>query len=265
MIYNTLGYFPNNIPEEMSYLEWCDTFGKYRWYHKNGESRTQYKLDYNWKEIYDKAIKYCDLHFQDRNIIDVFNFTHLFLSEVPINWMKYKTSLEFFSGVLDGNTINPDIFEQGFTRTFNELYNDNENSNTDELIGERSVNETYKNDTDNNAKTNVGNYQQGVTQYNTMPTDFDTDYMSNYNLSTAENNQTEDSSTNTNQSSQDNKYLNKKDSNYNRNINEKVTRINYYDNLAFLRERMEKITLLNPFQSYFEHLFNNVYDIGKWW
>ena len=46
---------------------------------------------------------------------------------------------------------------------------------------------------------------------------------------------------------------------------EEVRRINYYDNLAFLRDRMDRLNLIKPFQFYFEYLFNNVTSKKGFW
>jgi hypothetical protein len=45
----------------------------------------------------------------------------------------------------------------------------------------------------------------------------------------------------------------------------KETRINYYDNLAFLRERMEQLNKTKPFYDYFNYLFREVTSKNGWW
>lgn len=262
----------------MNYKQWMDTFGKYRWYRKDGTPRTQYPLDGQWEEIYKLATEYTDISFSYRNIYDVEIFTDEFISLVPINWMRYKTTLELFSGTLDGTNIDPLIFEAGFDRQTSVTENisttnnveTKTNANSTDNMGQRQT--TTNNNIDDKSRSIL--YEQGVLAYdnlnNTNIGNLGNDYASNFtdNVNVQNNIQTtsENPYTNTNTangtSSTNGNGNNTR--NYGENIHER--RINYYDNLAFLRDRADRLKILAPFQQYFEHLFNHVTSYkNKWW
>lgn len=272
MIVNpSLGYNPLNYPNGMSYHDWCDTLGKYRWYHEDGTSRTQYALDYSWKEIYDIACKTADIAFGYYHINNPEMFTSDFLSMVPVNWLKYKTELEMFSGSLDGKTIDPDMFSAGFERT-TRGYNNNDYGNTNTYRG-TGTNTNETSDTgkqiDDNKQRSI-NYNQGVQAYGNLSDieigDAGNDYASNFNdtiatLDRTTSNESESNSSNIVNSTDTN--TGNSDTDYYENVKE--TRISFYDNLAFLRDRLDRLKLLTPFHYYFRPLFISVESIrGDW-
>lgn len=264
----SLGYDPDEY-SGMTYNIWAQTFGKYRWYHEDGSPRTQYPLDYNWKTIYEIATNAADLAFSYRIIDDPFIFTNEFLANVPINWLRYKTQLELFSGTLDGTTISPDLFEQGFTRELNIKDNTNGSGSTSESLGERTDSTSATRDRNIDAKARSINYEQGVQAYDNLNNEnigeLGNSYASGFNDSvskTTENSQ----DTNTTVIGEQNNTQNVSSSvSVKHSESERVKRINYYDNLAFLRDRMDRLNLIKPFQYYFEYLFNHVSSMTGFW
>lgn len=270
---------------EMSYREWCEVFGIYRWYHKDGNPRTYYPLDYNWKAIYDGVTRDTDIYFDNYWISNVSAFTDEFLSLVPITWQKYKVKFEMLTGTLDGTNIDPKVFEAGFDRTTetesNRKYDStNKNKVTDNdtnILGSRVDNVTEGRYTDTKNKGRGINYSQGVQAYDGQVTennigdlglDFadsmseqlskgreetagDTTSTTGAQTNTATGETKGDSETNMNTSAK-----------YKETISER--RINFYDNLAFLRERMEQLKSIEPFHYSFKHLFRDVYAINEW-
>jgi hypothetical protein len=257
----SLGYNPTNYPNGMNYNVWCETFGKYRWYHENGKSRTIYPLEYNWNEIYKYVCKTCDIALAPYIIYDVNLFTSSFLETVPNAWIEYKTIIEMFSGTLDGTNIDPLMFEAGFTRTTNGTVN-NKNQYTGNGVNSNNINSNRTSNTD--TKSRSINYMQGVQAYNNIPDigEAGNDYASSMqdnilNGKTTDVNISNDI-TNNNINSTDNT-----DNTYNETIHE--TRINYYDNLAFLRDRIDRLKIYKPFSNYFKPLFVNIEGIGGDW
>ena len=260
----------------MTYAQWCETYGKYRWYHKNGSERLYYPLDYEWKRIYESCTKYADMYFNDRIIYEPSIFTTNFLVNVPINWMKFKTELEMFSGTLDGTTIDPNMFNQGFTRdtTENENNDDTDNvkssqtGNIDENLGTRTDRTFTDGTQDADSKSRAINYNQGVQAYdnninNNNIGELGNNYASNMTDSVTKthgaNTQEVETQTGKQENTTDstNEYTGNAKSSRNRSRTEHIheTRINYYDNLAFLRERQDRLNVFKDFYSYFEPYF----------
>lgn len=263
-----LGYDPN-WTKSMTYDVWRDTFGKYCWYHEDGTARTQYPLDYNWKAIYDIATQAADLAFSYRTINNPCVFTNEFLALVPIAWLKYKTSMELMSGTLDGLTIDPQLFEQGYERHLSHKETTNGTGDSTDVLGEREDSSNQTNNSAADVKARAINYEQGVQAYD----DLNNDNIGEYGNSYASNFSDTVSKSNSNDTTE-NEYTTGEQTNTNKTKttvqnefteDDKMTRINYYDNLAFLRERMEKINLIEPFQHYFEYLFNNVESMTGFW
>ena len=330
----------------MTYEQWCHTLGKYRWYHEDGSPRLYYPLAYEWERIYKTATEDADNYFKTRNIYDPSIFTSQFMANVPINWMKFKTQLEMFSGTLDGTNIDPEIFEAGFDRkltstnteqstqdykenstytqdinsgskdnsTTNANATTNQTTNSEDVIGSREDNTSIDRsqdtttDTTENSKGRNINYIQGLQAYsdrldNGNIGELGTDYASNFsddiregtrnqtenqtgtettnfeqgeqtNTSRVEGNSSAKSETTeekTNESTQKivnnagntNNMENSGKSEY--DLKETVRRINYYDNLAFLRERYDRLENFVPFYSYFEPYFASVESFNPAW
>lgn len=264
----SLGYDPD-VNSGMTYDIWAQTFGKYRWYHEDGTPRTQYPLDYNWKNIYDIATSAADLAFSYRIIDDPFVFTNEFLANVPINWLRYKTQLELFSGTLDGNTISPDLFEQGFTRDVTIKDNTTGNGTTNESLGERTDNATNRTDRVIDAKARSINYEQGVQAYDNLNNEnigeLGNSYASGFNDTVSKTTDASDSINTTTTGAQNNTQKVNSSVTVEHSEHERLKRINYYDNLAFLRDRMDRLNLIKPFQYYFEYLFNHVSSMTGFW
>lgn len=330
----------------MTYDQWCKTLGQYRWFHEDGSPRLYYPLAYEWDKIYQTATSDADNYFQNRPIYDPSTFTAQFMANVPINWMKFKTQLEMFSGTLDGTNIDPEIFEAGFDRelsstnientkqdfTENSTYTQDiqsgatdttnttanatteQNTNSEDVIGNRedttsiTRNLNTTTDTEESSKGRNINYIQGLQAYtdrldNNNIGELGTDYASNFSddirngsrnqvetqkgsedtnfeqgeqtntsnvdaKSTAESTTTEEktgSSTQliTNNAGNTNSTENSGTSNF--GLTEKVRRINYYDNLAFLRERYDRLENFIPFFEYFEPYFASVESFRPNW
>lgn len=265
---NSLGYYPEQF-DAMPYNIWAETFGKYRWYHEDGTPRTQYPLDYNWQQIYDIATSAADLAFSYRTITDPYIFTNEFLANVPINWLRYKTQLELFSGTLDGKTIDPDLFNQGFTRKMTHTEEVQGTGTTNDKIGERIDTNNSTDNVTSNAKTRTLNYEQGVQAYDNISNDnigdYGNDYASNFSDSIGNGQEERNNETQSVQGQQENTQTVNSGVNSTFEESEEVRRINYYDNLAFLRDRMDRLNLIKPFQFYFEYLFNNVTSKTGFW
>ena len=277
---------PNELCEKMTYAQWCETYGKYRWYHENSLERLYYPLDYEWKRIYESCTKYADMYFNDRIIYEPSIFTANFLVNVPINWMKFKTELEMFSGTLDGTTIDPNMFNQGFTRdtTENENNDDTDNvkssqtGNIDENLGARTDRTFTDGTQDADSKSRAIDYNQGVQAYdnninNNNIGELGNNYASNMTDSVTKthgaNTQEVETQTGKQENTTDsaNEYTGNAKSNRNRSRTEHIheTRINYYDNLAFLRERQDRLNVFKDFYSYFEPYFAHAEGFtGAW-
>lgn len=258
----------------MTYLEWTETYGRYRWYHSNGDARVILPLDYNWKEVYDNITRDADIHFASWEIpCDAAYFTSQFYSALPTAWFKYKTVFEMFSGTLDGNTINPDVFEAGYTRTTtSQRVEDNIYDEDETVQSTATATSTQDARTDtNNTKQRTLSYAQGAQGLTTVNNgnigELGTKYANgigdnvligdtNYGEQNVNAN-TSDKSTRSRSNTED------KSDKFNETVHE--TRINYYDNLAFLRERLEKLKMLEPFHKYLEPLFYMAQSMrGDW-
>lgn len=242
----------------MLYCEWAEEIGKNRWIKSDGTSRTIYPLDYNWEQIFKDACQQADYYFSSRVVPDdVQAFTTEFLAMVPTAWMKYKTQLEFFSGNLSGNTIDPKEFHAGrfhkYTRDMSDVLN--------QTLGAKTDTETEGNTiiTSGETKNREITYEQGVQAVqpgNDNIGDLGRDYASQVvdNVNKPSVTETGDNNRTVNLGQQKNE-----DS---RLVHESITEenevINYYDQLAFARERMEKLGELKPFYEYFQDLFLEV-------
>ena len=270
----------------MYYVEWSETFGKNRWYHEDGTPRTYYPLDHNWKEIYDKVTRDADIYFNSKFVDDIDDFTSEFLAIVPTVWQKYKVQLEMLTGTLDGTNIDPDVFEAGFTRTTesnNANIFDSKNkgnvTNADETkLGQRTDFSTTGNLSDKESKQRNISMSQGVQAFDGMINnnnigELGNDYADSLNdsilkekdNSATDVNSTLGSQTNTTNGNvqSDSETTMNSDSKFTERVHE--TRVNYYDNLAFLRERMEQLGKIEPFHIAFKYLFRNVTSKCGWW
>lgn len=244
----------------MTYAEWCEVFGKNRWRHEDGTGRTIYPLDYNWATIYDEVCKEVDQYFMYYDIpCNELLFRSRFYSLIPTAWLAYKTELEFFSGTLDGYTIDPNTFEAGYHKTTKTFESVDSESNS-QSSGETT--ETSQADGSSNSRGRSIAYQQGDQAFKgtNAPTndnigELGVDYASGFSDSVTLSETTSDGKANS--TSKSNTGGN---TNASRTFSEDVlqTNINYYDNLAFLRERADHMKLLKPFYKYFEHLFADV-------
>lgn len=263
-----IGYAPFPPDSSISYTDWCATYGKFRWFHEDGQPRTVYPLEYEWPSIYAKAVRSVDIKFADSIIHDPTLFTNDFLALVPSAWLKYKTELEMFSGTLDGSNIDPDVFEAGFTR-------DTTSSGTGERTGESSGSGQFTNTSQMGERTDSQesksrqlNYVQGVqgvapvnTNIGEMGVEKASSMIDGVDASEAVTGAQRNQDTGNNTSTS--KASNQSKGEYKEHIHE--TRINYYDNLAFLREREDRLKNFTPFWKYFEHLFTEVMVQRGWW
>lgn len=309
-------------PDRMTYGEWSTLSGKHRWYHKDGTARVLLPLDHKWKDVYDIITRDTDMYFWYRRLPEDINyFTSYFFSTVPTVWLKYKTMLEMFLGTLDGTTIDPLMFEAGYTRTTEHtLNNDNAqdskytdnstidrstNTSTEQTYNATGSNTTLTEDTvdkhtddvstDRSGKGRTLNYLQGV-QGLTAINDGNIGTLGNRYASSivdSVNQGDENSTTNfgaqhgtgksstntTDKQDTDIATTSTEDIGHERSgdsltkdtrrqtFNERVheTRINYYDNLAFLRERMDRLKLLYMFHKDFEICFTDVISFNAYW
>lgn len=248
----------------MLYCEWAETFGQNRWIRSDGTPRTIYPLDYNWERIFNDACKQVDFYFHNRELpCDSMTFTTEFLSLVPEAWMKYKTQLEFFSGTLTGETINPEEFHAGRKHEMIRELTDDRN----EKIGSRK--DTQQSST--NVEESSGNkersmrYEQGVqavSPRNSNIGELGTDYLSEMNdgILNSERNGNTNGDTTVKTGAQKNET--------NTKVYEKITEdneiVNYYDQLAFARSRMEMMDDFKSFYEYFQPLFFDVEGMIPW-
>lgn len=282
------------IEPGINYREWCEVMGKYRWYHPDGSARALLPLDYDWKPIYDIVTADADRRFWDYVINDPVTFTEMYLSEIPTAWLKFKTILEMFLGTLDGSAIDPKMFEAGYTRTTNAI-TDNDGNTNDRTLASRDIDvsqtDTSNTDTTSNygkqgnqatAKTRGLNYVQGAQGLDNINNgnigELGNRYASNIQDNVSQTTQTIDAHTDTanekgtlTNSGNQHEGVNSSDigtyDDHTKFWEEvKETRINYYDNLAFLRDRLDRIKELKPFYSFLEHLFINVTGmVITWW
>ena len=262
----------------MLYSEWADTYGLYRWYRKDGTPRILMPLDGNYKSIYDIVTREADLKFNCFEIQDMISFTNEFLSEVSTAWMKFKTELELVTGTLDGTNIDPNVFEAGYDRTTTQtikgtvdvIGTTNTNINSNDTIGQRTDNTTVN--TSDKAR-NI-QYNQGVQAFDTEITndnigELGRNWASGFSDAVQLGNQTTEfkQGEQENTSSQTNKSNGNQNTTsvntFNENVHEK--RINYYDNLAFLRDRFDRIEDVKPFYEYLMPCFKTITVMSKNW
>lgn len=257
----------------MKYYEWSQLFGPYRWYHQDGSARAILPLDYEWAKIYDNITKDTDIHFHLWEVpCDVEYFTSQFYSLVPTAWLRFKSTLELFLGTLDGTTIDPLMFEAGYTRTTDHtltndnVYNDNET--TQSSANGQSTQGAYE-DTANILQRGIM-YNQGVqavTFNNDNIGQLGNKYASSLNdsISQSDNQYGEQQITSTTSDNGQRTRNNSEDKTQNFHEQVHETRINYYDNLAFLRERVDRLKSLTPFYKSFETLFTlEIAMTGNW-
>lgn len=282
----------------MRYADWKNLYGGYRWYKGDGSARVILPLDYSWENIYKIVTQDCDLYFDTWEIPDdIEEFTDSFLALVPTAWFRYKTKIEMFLGTLDGTTIDPAMFEAGYTRTTDSsqqdtgteskttnvtnTVNSSENSTSSLNVGEQT-NSTIT-ASDSSQKSRALNYLQGVQGLVDVNVgnigDLDNRYASNIadnvgtGIASGETDETlgsrkDNSSGNvtTNYSGNGNEAVQDNTSNdmaFHETVHE--TRINYYDNLAFLRDRLDRIDMLQSFHKEFEKLFYSCVAMCKRW
>lgn len=258
----------------MKFHEWRKLHGEYLWYHADGSARVTLPLDYDWATVYQNVTDDADIYFHDWDVpCDTHYFTSQMYAAVPHAWFKYKTAFEMFSGTLDGTSINPDVFEAGFTRTTEHaLINDNTYSDNDSVTETATGTATQAPRTDtSSADQRAINYQQGVQAVDDINNgnigELGNKYASGLtdNVANSENNygeQTVDSNTTgTNKRTRTN--TEDKNETFNETVHE--TRINYYDNLAFLRDRMDRLKQFSPFHDYFKPLFATVEAFSGSW
>lgn len=260
----------------VSFAHWADTIGKYRWVHEDGSTRTYNKLDYQWQAIYDAVTAECDMYYHYREITDPIYFTSEFLARVPMAWLKFKTEFELVTGQLDGTTISPDLFNQGFTREFSRSLTDSGNGYLSDshavYNGARTDTMSTSEDSSVDDKTRVINYQQGVQAYDSGMGgigQLGNDYASGMQDTVSPSSGSMTGFTTTTIGKQDNSITHTQRSEdssaQSEIIREKVERINFYDNLAFLRDRVDRLDMIKPFYSYFNDLFIDVCSYsGNW-
>lgn len=260
----------------LNYMQWCDTIGKRRWYHEDGTPRTYLAFDYQWKPIYDAVTVEADLYFMTRSILDPLYFTSEFLARVPMAWQKFKTEFELLTGTLDGTAISPDLFEQGFTRSFKRSVDSTgtatENGTGSVTQGERTDSTSSSGSVSADGKSRDISYLQGVQAYPDTGAgigEYGNDYASSMIDHISNSNSSDSQSVTTKigaQTNKTNQSSNRTDSgNVAEEINEEVKRINFYDNLAFLRDRFDRLDNIKPFYSYFDDLFIDVVSCrGNW-
>lgn len=277
------------IPE-ITYNEWCQHYGVNRWYHVDGSARTLLPLDYNWQQLYDVVTAEADMHFHHYLIDDPYDFMERFYTAIPTAWLKYKTMVEMMLGTLDGNTIDPDMFTAGYTRettsesardvTQDTTTNNNTNiSQTSTLNGSSATD--YGKQVNNSNGLNRGlSYIQGVQGIEDINNDnigeLGNRYASNITDNVSKNESTADKHTDVTTSENRNTGSGNQadtgksigiidsDANFHELVHE--TRINFYDNLAFLRDRLDRLDNIKPFWSYLENCFISVKGMCvNWW
>lgn len=260
----------------LNYMQWCDTVGKYRWYHEDGTPRTYLAFDYQWKPVYDAITGEADLYFMTRSILDPLYFTAEFLARVPLAWQKFKTEFELLTGTLDGTSISPELFNQGFTRSFKRNVDTtgiaSENGTGSTTQGERKDYTSSSGSASADGKSRDISYLQGVQAYPDTGGGIG-EYGNDYASSMIDHISKSDSSDSQSVTATTGKQTNTSTVSNNRTdsgttveeINEKVERINFYDNLAFLRDRFDRLESVKPFYSYFDDLFVDVVSCRANW
>lgn len=247
------------LPTQITYHQWKELQGANRWYHADNTPRTLVGLDHNWKPIYDIITKNADILFDNKKIFDCETFTQEFLAKVPIAWMKFKTSIELYLGTLTGDTIDPDEFKAGYERI---THSTSESDVTNE--GKNTQNNTSTHvtgESDDNTKSRGILYNQGVQAYDDEINNSNIGLLGNDFASSMQDNVqnvSRGAQTDTDETDITNDVKNKSNSNntFDETVNEK--RINYYDQLAFLRDRMDRLDIINNFTDEFIDLFTYV-------
>jgi hypothetical protein len=262
----------------MLYSEWADAYGLYRWYRKDGSPRILMPLGGNYKSIYDIVTREADLKFNCFEIQDIIFFTNEFLSEVSTAWMKFKTELELVTGTLDGTNIDPNVFEAGYDRTTTQTITGtvgvsgttDTNITSNDTIGQRTDNTTVN----TNDKARNIQYNQGVQAFDTEITNDDIgelgrNWASGFSDAVQLGDQTTEfkQGEQENTSSQTNKSTGTQNTTSENKFSEEVheKRINYYDNLAFLRDRFDRIKDVKPFYEYLMPCFKTITVMSKNW
>lgn len=269
-------------PDRILYKDWCIKLGQYRWYDEEGRARTFVDLDYEWGTIFNIITSNTDYLFENYVVEDVDYFTRHFIDTVPVAWLKFKTELEMFLGTLDGTNINPREFKAGFERWTNHNLGRGARQ-----VQERNATGEMTTDSSGNNSTSIGlqsatsknrgiAYNQGVQAYNNQINnnnigELGNDYASGMNDSVSISNvqprtDTGENASNskTNQETNSTDVLNNQSAEvFGEHIREE--RINYYDQLAFLRERFDRIERFDSFQRYFLPLFTAVEGMSVPW
>lgn len=269
-------------PDAMPYKDWCVKIGQYRWYDEEGRARTFVDLDYEWATIFNIITANTDYVFENYIIEDIDYFTRHFIDTVPVAWLKFKTELEMFLGTLDGTNINPQEFKAGFERWTNHNLGRGARQ-----VQERTATNNMTTDSNGSGSQNIGlqaatsksrgiAYNQGVQAYNNQIDndnigELGNDYASGMNDTVSVSNVQPRSDTNTStnhsetdQNANNTDVLNNQSAEvFGEHIREE--RINYYDQLAFLRERFDRINRFDSFQRYFLPLFTCVEGMGVAW
>lgn len=257
----------------MVYLEWAKTYGQNRWYKTDGTPRTFTPLDYNYKTLFDKVCAETDEFFAVYEINDIMSFMAEWTTRVPRAWQIFKTQIEMMLGTLDGSNIDPLVFEAGFDRTTAHTLNNNmsssadttANGNASDVKGSMTTTETGTDDYTQSDSNTQRLYNQGAQAYNTddpLTRDFASTIQNIENTSTRDGNNTrtteegQRTDTSTTGANSTAKATQSNAETFTENIKER--RINYYDNLAFLRERWDRTKEFKNFYEYFLDLFVNV-------
>lgn len=262
-------------PTGMPYPIWAERLGSNRWYDSQGNPRIYSTLDQDWKKIFDLVTRDADRVFHMRTIEDVPYFTDHFLSMVPHAWEKFKVQLEMFMGTLTGVNIDPQEFYAGFERwtTHNLTWDDDETvSNSADSTTHSENDSTDTSDfgeQTGEGRTRQINYVQGVQDNDREFTDANigllgADYASGNSdaVSLSEKAAYTDKNTGNSVTDGDNHSSSKGTRAYDRkeafDEHIKENRINFYDQLAFLRERFDRLGGLRMFWQEFEPLFTSV-------
>lgn len=250
----------------MTYKEWCEEYGAFRWYRANGNSRTYNELDYDWKPIFDAACEQADLAMSTFNIpCDLVEFTNMFLAEVPDAWLRFKTRFEFFTGTLTGETINPGEFHAGRKQTTVREYNDGRNYKNGARTDTRETGREQTSESD--SKQRALHYIQGVQALGNINNgdigELGTDYASQIDDNVA--NGTSNGNSSENETIVTGEQANEETAQGKETINVESEIVNYYDQLAFARERIEHMDECIPFWREFQYLFQNVESMRPWW
>lgn len=243
----------------MTYSQWAETLGANRWKDREGKPRVYVPLDYQWEPIFERAIQDADRVFWNWKVWDTETFTQEFISMVPEAWLKFKTSVEMLLGTLDGTNIDPEEFHAGFTRT-------TEGGQEDHTDAQSQSNSCSQYQDTNGSRQDESKargiqYQQGVQAYDNEITndnigELGNDYASG--MTDQVNQQSIGQQSNDGSASDETSSSGSQDRNTTYSETVKETRINYYDQLAFLRERFDRLNAFKTFTDYFRTLFIDV-------